>query len=222
MTQHCGFGRGSPETAVCFTLGGMEEPDRVLLDRAVEDGRQAPAELFDAYCSRLVTAEAALFAFLVTRAVVGLATATDAAVVVQAATPARQRAPSSHTNDSHARPTLNPTLACSASSDTKTRDTHPLAVGVRVCVCGEEMLDPLERCGSSYDRGATAQVKAPTACVRQARGLLAAMRVAPPPPFRPDGMSCAKPSNHIRQRLPLVSADQSSKVCIDRHSTFLC
>jgi hypothetical protein len=63
----------------------------VSLDRAVEDGRRVAAtdELFDAYCSRLVTAEAALFAFLVTRAVVGLATATDAAVVVQAATPTR-------------------------------------------------------------------------------------------------------------------------------------
>jgi hypothetical protein len=40
------------------------------LDRAVEDGRRVAAtdELFDAYCSRLVTAEAALFVFLVTRA----------------------------------------------------------------------------------------------------------------------------------------------------------
>jgi hypothetical protein len=91
MTQQCGFGGASPETAVCFTHGGMEEPDRVSLDRAVEDGRRVAAtdELFDAYCSRLVTAEAALFVFLVTRAVVGLATAPNGAGVVQAATSTR-------------------------------------------------------------------------------------------------------------------------------------
>jgi len=69
----------------------MEEHDCVPLDRAVEDGRRVAAtdEIFDAYCSRLVTAEAALFVFLVTRAVVGLATAPDGAGVVQAATPTR-------------------------------------------------------------------------------------------------------------------------------------
>ena len=63
----------------------MEASDRAELDKAVKDAQQhARSDLLRVYCSRVATTEAALFAYLVTRALVGLADA-EAAILATTA-----------------------------------------------------------------------------------------------------------------------------------------
>jgi len=87
-------------------------------------------------------------------------------------------------------------------------ERRPLPCGGRGGVC------VARRCSTPSNGAAVHMIVEPlhksTACVRQARGLLAAMRVArhPRSAVFPDGMSCAKPPNPIRRRHNLVSAEQ--------------
>jgi hypothetical protein len=69
----------------------METTDRDALDMAIRDAQGGKDELLRMYVRQATTAEALLFAFLVTHAVVGLATAPDADKAILAAMASRSK-----------------------------------------------------------------------------------------------------------------------------------